>query len=138
MRRDIKYVIVERPRKSHGSKTLRTHRDLEDAPSKVSMKGTYEDHKELSDFLSPIKRFLQKSCGRSWNNVYSEIRQNLNGNSTMQAHVLQHVKSYVAQNPQFIDGKPFDIYGYEITTYKRWTRFYVDEKGILRMARKSP
>jgi len=54
--------------------------------------------KGLSDFLSPIKGFLAKSCGRPWDDVYSEICAHVKLDSVTQRHVRDHVDSYVAVN----------------------------------------
>jgi hypothetical protein len=136
MRRDIKYVVVERSRSGPRGKTRKytTHRDIEDAPNVESLRCRYKDRRIPSDFLAPIEGFLRKSCGRPWDKVYSEIREHLNGNSTMQAHVLQHVHQYVEENAVITEGVPYDIQGHAITSYLSYPMFYVDGKGVLRKA----
>ena len=56
------------------------------------------DGKSLSDFLSPLYGFVQKSVGRYWDDVYSEICQNLDFRSVHGIHIKSHLDSYVELN----------------------------------------
>lgn len=51
--------------------------------------------KELSDFLSPLQRFLDKSCGRPWDDVYSEICKVADTRTMDGYHLRQHVRSWL-------------------------------------------
>ena len=53
------------------------------------------DCKEFSDLLGPLRQFLISRVGRKWDDVYSEIRERLNPNSTAQIHILSHVDDMV-------------------------------------------
>lgn len=70
--------------------------------------------KNLNENLRPLYQFLDKSVGRRWDDVYSEICTNINPNKAIDFHVLQHVGWYVALNE-----------------HDRYRDLYVDENGIL-------
>ncbi len=135
MRSDIAKVIVERPRVGGGGldstyrrevdwKTLREEGREEDSPSREHIRRKWGwDRKEFSDFLSPLKGFLLKSVGRPWDDVWSEISENLTFNTTMQRHVLGHVFDYVeihtAEQPDgsITDSKGLPLRGYRLSLY---------------------
>ena len=41
--------------------------------------------------MKPLERFLEKSVGRNWNKVYSEIRERIDPRRAIGLHVLQHL-----------------------------------------------
>lgn len=107
MRKDMDKLIVERPRykswdKSGKKKTNpknKSYEELDEMPRHEGIKkqrrgGT----KELNEFLAPLERFLRKQVGRPWNKVYSEIRANINMNSAVQFHIMQHVWDFVLKD----------------------------------------
>jgi hypothetical protein len=116
MRGDMFKVIVERPRRAPmGKPSGRRPRDLEDLPSKQSMRrhqGYYG--KELNEHLAPLRRYLGKQVGRPWNQVYSDICRNLRAGHPIHDHVRRHVFDYVdvdhplAQN-RFIRNKMYYV-----------------------------
>src|SRR5881397_250517 len=54
------------------------------------------DGKAFGEHLAPLRRFLEKSVGRRWDKVYSEICSHLRPTSTIQKHVRDHLWDYVA------------------------------------------
>lgn len=103
MRKDIKYVIIERPRTGGKRwKPGRSKYDLEDNPppdKEGSLRKKYGyNGKELNDFLAPLEGFLRKSVGRPWDKVYSEICENLRMDSVTQRHVRSHVFGFVEKH----------------------------------------
>lgn len=64
---------------------------------KQSMRKPYKDRKEFSDNLGPLKRFLKSRCGERWDKVSSEISANIKLTSTVQRHILEHVKDFVSE-----------------------------------------
>lgn len=112
MRFDMDKVIVERPRAYRGHRGRRSpscgHRtrrgraaqnrflpeDLEHAPRHEAMGRGYRE-KSLNENLAPLIRWLFKQVGRSWSSVYRELRGNLQSTSTVQKHVLDHVRQFV-------------------------------------------
>ena len=99
MRNDMHKVIVELPR-GHSHNPYRhdgrTYRNLETTPSRIGMKDGYYRTKWFSDCLGPLVSFLEKRAGRPWNKVYSEICARLDLRSTVQRHLLEHVRDFVA------------------------------------------
>src|SRR5258708_4981364 len=96
MRSDMSKVIVERPRRGGGrDRKGRPEREFEDTPSKQSMKRGHSDLKDLNENLAPLKRYLGRNVGRSWNKVFSEICENIRMDNAVQKHVRGHVFDYV-------------------------------------------
>jgi hypothetical protein len=95
--------------------------------------------KYLSDHLGPLRRFLRLHIGQPWNDVYSKLCQQLNGDTIAGQHVLDHVHHYVEQHVELIDGVPH----YKSRRQHRlaqWSRFqlYVHpETGLLCDAKES-
>ena len=46
----------------------------------------------------PLRRYLESQVGRPWDNVYSEIRANLDARKATGLHILQHLDGYVDRN----------------------------------------
>lgn len=121
MRSDMFKVIVEKERRGSGMKSdtkmsrkywkgSRPKRgsfkeDTEDweedeklshLPKKITgRKPQGWDRKSLNENLSPLKKFLFSRVGRKWDDVWSEVCENINSNSTVQKHVLDHARDYV-------------------------------------------
>ena len=124
MRRDMYKVIVERPRvggrssKKSPKRSAVARSELKrlaiegsfldaDGDEYVNdnlldrhepVKSRFDGHKSLNENLSPLFRFLEKSVGRPWDEVYSEIRENLRLDSSVQYHVVQHLRYAVTLN----------------------------------------
>lgn len=111
MRRDMSKVIVERPRWGSRMRMPRRFHRLdprliavdEDGcdpfPSRIGHKAAAslaKRRKMLNENLAPLRRFLMKQAGRPWNDVWSEISENLRPTSTVQQHVRDHVEDFVA------------------------------------------
>jgi hypothetical protein len=101
MRKDMKKVLTERPRRGHGRcyhdiRASVTRLDYDDLPSKEGIQRCYgwSERKEFSDLLGPLKRFLWSCRGRRWDEVWSEICGQLSNNTTG-AHLKGHVMSEV-------------------------------------------
>jgi hypothetical protein len=78
--------------------------DLDLGPNRIGMsiRNRYRsgyDGKSISDLLGPLKRFLHSRVGRVWNDVHSEISQQLDNRSLMGGrHVWTHVWQFVSLN----------------------------------------
>ncbi len=146
MREDIDKLLVERER--YGSErgfyraSLKDDLHGDNYRTKASMKPDHRStlknrRKELNENLSPLYRFLESSCGRKWNDVYSEVRKVARPDSAVRFHVFQHLDQYVEKAVIMVDGKPCDTtcHGgryYEIT-YGFWVH---PETGILHKAKR--
>ena len=95
-------VIVERPRRG-GRAPERTPRGergaaLEELPTKQGMRRRHVlhgDEKQLNENLGPLKKFLRKQVGRSWNAVYREISAQLRPSNAVKQHVRDHLWDFV-------------------------------------------
>jgi hypothetical protein len=57
-------------------------------------------YKMLNENLAPLRRFLERQIGRPWDKVYSEIAERLRVDSTVQQHVREHLRDFVATRPR--------------------------------------
>jgi hypothetical protein len=121
MREDMDRVVTDRPRhKGRWCNDIKIkYKSLEDAPTKQGMRRPYTNRKEFSDHIKPLLRFLSSNIGRPWNKVYSEICEHITLDSTMQRHILEHVKTSVELDVQMIDGNPHH------TTVRAWHSGYL-------------
>ena len=103
MRPDMSKVIVERPRRCRGRLRNRQHTMLDAAPAFLGAKRDALERggqKELNENLNPLFRYLDRQVGRPWNKVFSEIATHLRPTSTVQKHVLDHLRMMVSENPK--------------------------------------
>ena len=59
--------------------------------------GRYDDPKDFSDVLGPLRRYLHKQVGRPWNKIWSEITQTLDSRSLTGLHIFDHIRWEVEQ-----------------------------------------
>jgi hypothetical protein len=100
-------VIVERPRLGGGASRKGRVLDYDDLPSHEGMASPHRRHwrgKSLNENLSPLRRFLESRVGQYWPKVYAEICENLRPTSTVQQHVRDHLKDFVAVRTSIKDG----------------------------------
>lgn len=114
MRSDMFEVIIERPRIHHwrgegkGRRRETVRQDPDQAPSKEPMRLGL-GHKSLNENLAPLRRFLQRRVGRLWNDVYAEICAELEPSSTVQKHVLDHLRDFVMTRTYLLDGAVYGL-----------------------------
>lgn len=110
----------EGPIRFSGKKAVRLNRKLE--------------VKESTDLLGPIKRFLRKSVGRAWNDVYSEACEVLSNRNVAISHVLDHLRDMVFRNNEYRITESGEYWharwNFEINGSRE--AFIVDDNGILR------
>lgn len=111
MRADMKKVLTERPRANarYAYSDFRheaNHTDYDDLPSFQGMRRPYaDDHKDFSDLIGPLHRFLRNSVGRRWDDVWSEVCQAVGSGNTVDQHLRGHVMQDVDVKTQLINGK---------------------------------
>jgi len=144
MRKDMDKILVTTPRIGSSRKNgeVRRQRKLNKKgeydmlPSYSSMRPkdrSWYGRKELNEYLNPLTRFLEKSCGRRWDDVYSDICKNMDKRSTIKAHIFQHLFDFVHTKPIVKDGSPHvNGWGGLRPLYDTGYTFYVDSKGFLR------
>jgi hypothetical protein len=103
MREDMARVIVERPRIQPRNNRKGRRPALEDLPSHEGMRRAAAlrgDRKELNENLAPLRRYLEGQVGRPWDKAYAEIAARLRIDSTVQQHVRDHLRDFVAVAPR--------------------------------------
>jgi hypothetical protein len=117
-------ILTERPR--YGSRIWSYHDtrprikhldvdDLDDLPKDEGYRYPHYYNKEFNDLIGPLERFLISRLGQKWDDVYSEIREKINANSTTQIHILGHLYWLVAVNVHI------DENGIWEQPYKNWS-----------------
>lgn len=103
MRDDMARVIVERPRIPAFNSRKGRRRALEDLPTHEGLRRAQSlrgDRKQLNENLAPLRRYLERQVGRPWDKVYAEIAQRLRVDNTVQQHVRDHLRDFVAITPR--------------------------------------
>ncbi len=103
MREDMAQVIVERPRIKPFNSRKGRRQALDDLPAHEGMRRAQAlrgDRKQLNENLAPLRRYLESQVGRPWNKVYAEIAARLRIDSTVQQHVRDHLRDFVAVTPR--------------------------------------
>lgn len=141
MRKDMKHVIIDRPRTGgDGGKSIppkgtkkRLHKQMQSEDGTVAYESTARrrvygwDCKELNEHLSPLVRWLSSQVGRDWDEVWSEICDGLSVRNATTAHVRDHADDFVEKNCTIVDGQLCDSRGVPLNKGGwRWHRFYVD------------
>jgi hypothetical protein len=102
MRADMSRVIVERARRGGIDRRGRPV-SLEDLPQREGMCRRHfvaGAPKELNENLAPLRRYLERQVGRPWDKVYAEIAAHLRADNTVQQHVRDHLRDFVAVKPR--------------------------------------
>jgi len=145
MRYDMFKVIVERARRgSHtgpghyfrAAKRFTLDEDLEVTDKFVGRKlamnsRKYGAYKDLNENLSPLRRFLHSRLGHRWDDVYSEICEHINVNSTVQQHVLGHIEDFIEIKTYFEDGRIYYVDRYSDRNLVEYTNYYRRIGGLL-------
>ena len=103
MRDDMARVIVERPRIPAFKSRKGRRQALEDLPKHEGLRRAQSlrgDRKQLNENLAPLRRYLEGQVGRPWNKVYAEIAMRLRVDNTVQQHVRDHLRDFVAITPR--------------------------------------
>lgn len=143
MRSDMSTVVIERPR-ARARYNYHDHRvrcgkydieALDDLPKKQGYRRPYiENHgdcKELADLIGPLRRYLVSKVGENWDDIYSEIRENLNPNSTTQIHILSHVFDFVQENTWIgADGEIWTCGGNRFRNYTGGAPYHVSHGDL--------
>lgn len=138
MRSDMAKVIVERPRHCSGASYRRA--PLPDGPTTELWRRREGMHcswrarsKSLNENLSPLWRFLRSRVGRRWDDVYSEVCEQINRKSAVQLHVWQHLMERVVTDPHKVLG---DV---SLGMHRRTSYFFVEPAtGRLREKMEGP
>ena len=109
MRDDMHRKLIERGRWGHwlknddvrrGRKIVRqtlSIEALEELPTRGKIRPRVH-RRYPSETFGPLIRFLNRRVGRQWDDVYSEIRQNIDPKSTIDMHIMQHLFDFVQRD----------------------------------------
>jgi hypothetical protein len=138
-------IVIERPRggrrislkKVTGNKKFLhklTQEASEDGLLQPYLLKPRQKTKYLSDHLNPIRRLLKSKVGQPWNQVHSELSRRLDANTMTGRHVLDHVRNYVTEHVEFVDGVLYAKDGWRHRPLRAgyYGQFYVHpETGLL-------
>lgn len=100
MRADMFKVIVERPRwGSRHAPAAKLKRRTDRGRKFIGLKRHAQESaaytKSLNENLAPLRRYLHKQRGRVWDDVFSEICQQLDTGSTVKMHIREHLEDFI-------------------------------------------
>ncbi len=109
MREDMYKVSVERPRRGKDGDAFaaRLRNDF-DGPTRLGMRAGY-GYRSLNENLAPLRRYLHAQIGRPWNKVFSEICAGIDRHNTVQQHIHQHIRDFIAIDVDVRAGQLVDI-----------------------------
>jgi hypothetical protein len=109
MREDMYKVIVERPRRGKdGYAAAARLRKAFDGPMRLGMRAGY-GYRSLNENLAPLRRYLHAQIGRPWNKVFSEICAGIDRRNTVQQHIHQHIRDFIAIEVDVREGQLIDL-----------------------------
>jgi len=126
MRKDMQRVIITPPRKQYRGtpQFSRSRRKGDDALTEPMSRN--RGTKGLTDQRSPIVRYLDRACGRPWDDVWSEICAVSDARTVIGRHLRTHILEYILRKPRpGVEGMA-------------WHDYYVDAEGILRATGSGP
>jgi hypothetical protein len=102
MRPDMERVLTERPRRGSSDKAKKLKGSQKKRYLMGKMPRLYRGGgtKELSDYLSPLYRWMRKQVGRPWGEVWHEICQ-ITGTGVIGLHLRSHVFDLLPRNPAY-------------------------------------
>jgi hypothetical protein len=147
-------IVIERPRggmrisvkKLKGyKKALQkiTNEASEDGLLSPYLIKTRKRTKYFSDHLGPLRRWLRSKVGESWDNVYSELCQQLETRTLSGQHILSHVWGFVEKDVELIDGVPYSTKSCKYLprnplNYWREQLYIHPDTKVLCLAKKAP
>lgn len=125
MRKDMSKVLIERPRTQSNARSRKwglkikfvEDSDYENIITYTSSSRRRQygwNAKESTDVLSPLRGYLRSRVGDLWDDVYSDICENMDRRSTVGAHIFTHLWQYVERNTLMV-GDAVHYYGYRGT-----------------------
>ena len=102
-------LIVERPRrgKDGNAAAARLRNDF-NGPARLRARAGY-GYRSLNENLSPLRRYLRAQVGHPWEKVFSEICANIDRRNTVQQHIHQHIRDFIAIDVGIRKGQWVDL-----------------------------
>lgn len=149
MKKDMGKCVLERPRRGSNRRCAKARefgKFVKDDEGQIEYEGITRipvswkkygwDHREFSDVLGPIEGYLRSSCGRLWNDVYSEIARVLGNAGYALGHIITDHLNVETTTYRDNDGNLWACNKNGIEELSRFyyrSKFYVEpETGILR------
>jgi hypothetical protein len=86
--------------------------------------------------LGPLRRYLRSRVGHPWDQVYSEICQDLRGTSGARQRLMTHVDRYVERTVILVDGVPCHGAGFNsespLRNHAGWYFYVCPTSGLLK------
>jgi hypothetical protein len=134
LREDMYKVIVERPRRGkEGDATAARLRKDFDGPTRLGMRAGY-GYRSLNENLAPLRRYLHAQIGRPWNKVFGEICTGIDRRNTVQQHIHQHIRDFIAIDVDVRGGQLIDLvarWGFRGSGSGISQGLYVDPRTVL-------
>jgi hypothetical protein len=130
---------TRRLRRQHLKLSVDEFGELEDVsafPKRGRIRPRSGIKKEFGENLTPLSRFLEKSAGKKWDAVYSEISKRFSRKSVLGEHIYVHLWWWVERHSIMIDGIPHSA-EYDLSplfSNNHDSKFYVSPDGILKKA----
>src|SRR5216684_347717 len=151
MRPDMGKCVIERPRRGSATALSAKARhygkivEYDDGPdyeglTRLPVSSKQEGYnkklgdKDFTDVLGPLHRYLRSSCGRHWNDVYSEIKQTLGNAGWGVQHIITAHLDVAVHTHRGVDGSVWVSHKYGVDKVGDfYYDFYVEpETGSLR------
>jgi hypothetical protein len=75
---------------------------------RLGMRAGY-GYRALNENLAPLRRYLHALIGRPWNNVFNEICSGIDRRNTVQQHIHQHIRDFIAIDVDVRNGRLVDF-----------------------------
>jgi len=140
-------IIIERPRYGSRDKAKKVQgyrKRLDKITQEAQEDGFLQPYlfkprktRHLSDNLAPLYRWLRSKVGQPWDDVYSQLCQQLDTKSTIGQHVLEHLWQTVERHVEIRNNQIYAKHkpNYPLTSGQTHPKFYVHpETGIFCIA----
>jgi hypothetical protein len=75
---------------------------------RLGMRAGY-GYRSLNENLAPLRRYLHAQIGRPWNKVFGEICAGIDRRNTVQQHIHQHIRDFIAIDVDVRGGSVIDL-----------------------------
>ena len=107
--------------------------DWDDLSARITSTPRRGCRRGQTDTLNPLRRFLLSRLGQPWDQVYSELRENLSPSSVIHLHIFQHLDHMVARDVVLDGDRVFVLHSHQRELFDRegWRLYVHPETGRL-------